>query len=373
MAEGLDPVAANKEPKLCESNVVFHEGKLVVWGDGIKMAEVGSCARFSIFTGSNERQPKAILKSLVDESSQQLQVAPVGGGVYNVQYTPQKRRGQHHLLISVEDQPVPGSPFSVFVKIHPTKLDKPVKKIELGSIDPFYGKFNSSGDLILTDSDTENFFAYNKKEDKIQSISKLRDEFQSVCGVAVDKDDNIYICDSGTHCVLKFNKEGDLLKKFGEKGSGPNEFDDPQGIAVAGDRVLVCDRYNKRIQVLTTGLEPVKVIGGLHFPQDIAVDDKQMLYIADGIEGVKVFTMDGQFSCCFKPEELESAFGVCVDNETGFVYVSDYRNYYVCVFTRDGQFVTSFGSRDFISAPYGVTMDSDGFLYVFSSSALTVF
>ena len=368
MAEGLDPVAANKEPKLCESNVVFHEGKLVVWGDGIKMAEVDSCARFSIFCGSNERQPQAILKSLVDRSSQQLQVSPVRGGVYNVEYTP-KIRGQHHLLISVDDQPIPGSPFSVLVKIHPTKLDKPARKIE--GINPWYGTINSSGELIVTDH-TKDVVVFDKKGNKTRSISKSKHGFEYVCGVAVDKVDNIYISDYGNHCVYKFNKEGNLLKKFGKKGGGQMELKKPHGILVVGDRVLVCDRGNQRVQVLTTELEPVKVIGGLNNSYDIAVDDEQMLYIADGKEGVKVFTMDGQFSHCFGEDQPRLAYGVCVDGGTGFVYVSDIVNNCVCVFTRDGQFVTLFG-KGLVFRPYGVTMDSDGFVYVCNNRRVTVF
>ncbi len=280
-----------------------------------------------------------------------------------MQYTP-KTRGQHHLLISVEDQPISGSPFSVLVKIHPTNLDKPVRKIE--GVGPWYGTFNSSRELIVTDN-FKNCVVFDKKGKKIRNIGKSK---LKVCGVAVDKEDNIYISDNRNHCVYKLNKKENLLKMFGKGGSGPKELNNPRGIAVTGDHVLVCDWINKRVQVLTTELEPVNVIEGLNYPSDIAVDDEQMLYIADGEEGVKVFTMDGKFSHCFKHEQLRSASGVCVDS--GFVYVSDNFNNCVCVFTRDGQFVTSFG-KGHVNCPRGVTVDSDGFVYVLNSDPATVF
>ena len=41
--------------------------------------------------------------------------------------------------------------------------------------------------------------------------------------------------------MYKFNKSGELLKRFGKKGSGLGEFSNPRGVAVAGDRVFVCD------------------------------------------------------------------------------------------------------------------------------------
>ncbi len=359
------------EDLMCKSNVVVHDSdgkpqgqrKPVVRGDGIKMAEVDSCAQFTIFSGSDESKPQAILKSLVDGSSQQLQVAPVEGGLYNVEYTP-KTRGQHHLLISVEDQPIPGSPFSVLVKIHPTKLDKPVRKIE--GINPWYGTFNSSGELVVGDYSSKNVVVFDKKGEQIRSISEAED----VCGVAVDKEDNIYISDRDNQCVHKFNKKGDLLKKIGQEGKGPGEFNYPVGIAVAGDRLLVCDMTNDRVQVLTTELEPVNVIGGFDYAYDIAVDYEQLLYVADSCEGIKVYTMDGEFRHRFNHEQLVSARGVCVDG--GFVYVSDTDRDRVYVFTRDGQFVTSFGDGHVIY-PYGITVDSDGFVYVCNTNGVTVF
>ncbi len=366
---GAEVLVAEELEKLCENNVVVHEGLPVVFGAGIKMAEVDSCARFSIFSGSNESRPQATLKSLVDGSSQQLQVAPVGRGVYNVEYTP-KTRGQHHLLISVDNQPIPGSPFSVLVKIHPTKLDKPVRKID--RIDPWYGTFNSSGEFIVADNTTNNFFVLDKKG-KIGCTDFIKHEFEGACGVAVDKEDNIYISDKYINCVYKFSEKGNLLKKFGKEGSGPKELNSPRGIAVTGDRVLVCDNENRRVQVLTTELEPVDVIEGLYDPYDIAVDDEQMFYIADGNQGVQVFTVDGQFSHCFEQEQLRSTRGICVDGGTGFVYVSDCGNGCVCVFTRDGQFVTSFGKGGYVNGLHGITVDSDGFVYVCHDTAVTVF
>ena len=60
-------------------------------------------------------------------------------------------------------------------------------------------------------------------------ISKSKYGFRSVCGVAVDKDDNIYVSDSINNCLYKFNKSRELLKRFGKKGSGPGKFDRPRG------------------------------------------------------------------------------------------------------------------------------------------------
>ena len=51
--------------------------------------------------------------------------------------------------------------------------------------------------------------------------------------------------------VVKFNKDGKPLMKWGTRGTGPGQFNTPHGIAVGGSppRVFVSDRGNRRIQV----------------------------------------------------------------------------------------------------------------------------
>ena len=51
--------------------------------------------------------------------------------------------------------------------------------------------------------------------------------------------------------VVKYDKDGKPLMKWGTRGKGPGEFNGPHGVAVSanGDRVFVSDRGNARIQV----------------------------------------------------------------------------------------------------------------------------
>ena len=42
-----------------------------------------------------------------------------------------------------------------------------------------------------------------------------REKFSRPTGVAVDKDDNIYVSDMNNSSILKFNKEGKLVKVVG--------------------------------------------------------------------------------------------------------------------------------------------------------------
>jgi len=50
--------------------------------------------------------------------------------------------------------------------------------------------------------------------------------------------------------VQVFNKEGQLLYYFGQKGTGPGEFQLPAGMQIdSTDHVYVVDSFNRRVQV----------------------------------------------------------------------------------------------------------------------------
>ena len=370
---GVEVFVSEDLKKLCESNVVVYEDKPVVSGEGIKIAKVDKSAKLSLVFPSTQQKPpivRATLVSLVNQTSLQLEAVPVKKGVYSIEYIP-KVRGRHCLLISVDGQPITGSPFSVSIRIPPTQLDKPVRKIQ--GVNPWYLTMNSSNEVIVSDN-SRDVVIMNKQGERLRSISKTQHGFKYVCGVAVDKDDNIYVSDSGNNCVYKFNKNGELLERVGKKGRGPGEFHFPRGVAVAGDCVFVCDCCNNRVQALTRELQPVKQFGSrgsgdgqFNRPSSIAVDSEGMLYVSDyENHRVQVFTRNGQFVYSFGKKgsgqgELNGPRGVCVD--ASYVYVADNGNNLVSVFTKDGQFITSSGEGH-ITHPFGVFVDSDGFVYV---------
>ena len=65
-------------------------------------------------------------------------------------------------------------------------------------------------------------------------------------------DGTFFVSDGyGNARVVKFDKDGTPLMKWGDRGTGPGQFRTPHGIAVAGSppRVFVADRSNRRIQV----------------------------------------------------------------------------------------------------------------------------
>ena len=76
--------------------------------------------------------------------------------------------------------------------------------------------------------------------------------FNEPTDVAFDPAGNIFVSDGYRHSrVAKFDKDGNWVASWGERGTGPGEFRLPHGIAAdAQGNVYVADRSNSRIQVL---------------------------------------------------------------------------------------------------------------------------
>ena len=58
---------------------------------------------------------------------------------------------------------------------------------------------------------------FDREGKKVRTITS--EKFSRPVGAAVDKDDNIYVSDYGNSSLLKFSKEGKLVKVVGRKGT----------------------------------------------------------------------------------------------------------------------------------------------------------
>lgn len=73
--------------------------------------------------------------------------------------------------------------------------------------------------------------------------------FNKPSDVAFDATGNLYVADGGNFRIVKFSPEGDVLTTWGEKGDTAGAFNFPHSLVVDGDRLLVADRENQRIQL----------------------------------------------------------------------------------------------------------------------------
>lgn len=103
----------------------------------------------------------------------------------------------------------------------------------------------------------ENLFQY---EEQITMIGDSLTPTFSFSNPLVTQN-KIYVCDYMGHYVAIYDKQGQLITKFGKKGKGPGEFQMPYGVALdAKDNLYINDRGNMRVQVYNSTLKLLKII-----------------------------------------------------------------------------------------------------------------
>ena len=125
-------------------------------------------------------------------------------------------------------------------------------------------------------------------------------------GLAVDRDGNIYVVETSTSSVKKFDWQGQLVKQWGSRGKGDGQFLFLGGGGIAIDPqgdVYVSDNGNKRIQkfdangqfLLKWGSRGTKD-GEFNDPFAISVDQQGNLYVLDDANyNVQKFDPNGKF------------------------------------------------------------------------------
>jgi DNA-binding beta-propeller fold protein YncE len=119
------------------------------------------------------------------------------------------------------------------------------------------------------------------------------DSFVRTAGVAWDKDGNIYVADgvamgAGNARVAKFDKDGHFIKSWGQRGTEVGQFNSLRGIALdAQGNVYVADAGNKRIQVFDGDGNPKTQITSVGTPAAICITPgaHQYLYASNSNDG----------------------------------------------------------------------------------------
>jgi len=152
--------------------------------------------------------------------------------------------------------------------------------------------------------------------------------------LAVDREENVYAADEWLNRITVFDKDGTLLRTWGEAGTGEGELDGPSGLAFdSDDNLIVVNSLNSRVQK---------------------------------------FSKDGRYLSGFGRKgsaegELDMPWGIAIDNN-GDIYVADWNNHRVQKFSAGGEHLLTFGhggpGPGSLRHPSDVAMDGDGDVYV---------
>lgn len=125
--------------------------------------------------------------------------------------------------------------------------------------------------------------------------------------------DNIIACDSGDNNLVILNEHGEDIGKFGSLGNGTDEFINPTGIDISGERLYVLDAGNQRIQIYDNNFTYLNsiVLDSLAntdevYYTDISVSNEGIIYLTtnssfEDTSRVYIVDIDGNIKTSTKP------------------------------------------------------------------------
>ncbi len=164
--------------------------------------------------------------------------------------------------------------------------------------------------------------------------------FNEPSGVIFAPNGDMYVSDGYVNSrVVKFNKDGEELLRWGRKGTADGEFDLVHDVCLdSRGRVYVSDRSNARIQIFDANGKFLGKWTGLGAMQALYYVAREDAIYACGSSRVVKLNLEGQVlgvlgSAGKLPGQLDGAHGMAVDGE-GSIYVTELRSWRVQKFAK---------------------------------------
>ena len=155
--------------------------------------------------------------------------------------------------------------------------------------------------------------------------------------------------------IVRYNSDGEFLSEFGSVGSGPGQFDLIHGVAVDREnRIYVSDRRNHRIQIFTEDGILLDEWPDIWDPVAIMIDVNNYVWILDAtLNRILKYNLNGQLLDYFGTYGEASSLGrpgfTCADDEA---------------VAAAGLSPDHEGACGGFSLPHQMSVDSEGNLYV---------
>ncbi|HZT03749.1 MAG TPA: NHL repeat-containing protein [Steroidobacteraceae bacterium] len=196
------------------------------------------------------------------------------------------------------------------------------------------------GNIYAPDGAAQRVLKLSPTGKVIQIFGPMKGSFKYV-HVAVGADGDVYVVEPEQNAIEKLSPDGKRLARWHrERGSGADQWREPQTISIGKDNTLVLlDWGNDRIEILSDGGVTRRIFRAAGAPN----------------------------------EPLVSSSGACTDSDGG-IYVADYQRNRIKEYDPAGHLVKTIGNdgsrKIFEHAPFSMACGRDGNLY--SADGLSV-
>lgn len=208
-------------------------------------------------------------------------------------------------------------------------------------------------------------------------------------GIALDKDNNIYIANGSAHNVAKYNIQGEKIATIGRSGDGDGQFkyfDSPRDMAVTPQGTIYAidsnrvEKFDRNGHFLSLWNLPNDSTGRKADARKIAVDSKEQIYLAMDYNGIWKYDSSGNFlgtigADLHEKDKLDNVWDLTLDANDN-LYVAQPLSVYKFDFT--GKFITNweiktFDFQDNTNLVQNIEADHLGNIYINNNNVVEKF
>jgi DNA-binding beta-propeller fold protein YncE len=204
---------------------------------------------------------------------------------------------------------------------------------------------NESEEILFTDSALERIFIQTEDSEDPRVLNDTLN-LNRPTGIAYRQFSNqIWVVETGAHRIAVLDKEGNLVKYFGQRGTSAGEFNFPTFIWIDKEGIIyILDSMNFRVQVFNSDGNVLSIFGEsgdasgyFSRPKGIATDSFGHIYVVDALfHTVQVFDRNGKFLHNFGRQgqgkgEFWMPTGIHIDGKDR-IYIADSYNSRIQIF-----------------------------------------
>jgi hypothetical protein len=199
-----------------------------------------------------------------------------------------------------------------------------------------HGIWMSPKDEIFLTDNPGHFVQHRTKDGKLLREWGTREKpgewgvpFNRPTKAVLAPDGEMYVSDGyGNKHVHRYDKNGELIQSWGAEGTGPGEFSLVHDVVIDDrNRVLICDRQNRRVQVFDRDGKLQTIWADWQNPMQIFIRDG-IMYVTHAYAEISVRTLDGEllarwpYESNLTHEKEKSPHSLWVDSR-GDIYVGE--------------------------------------------------